>query len=213
MYKMVVITPEYDNPKELSLANEMLARGLPLLHIRKPHWTFEQLEYWVENISYQHCNRLVIHIPHSVINNSAEVFKQYNQLINSIKAQYAHLSTENCSFVNNSTLELPYLSTSVHNPSALAKLSTRHQRAFLSPVFSSISKSGYHPTIDWSSILQTWRYPWIQTVALGGITPERIPLIQAMGFTDFAVLGAIWQAADPLKNFDLCHRQDLLFFP
>lgn len=210
---MVVITPEYDDPKELSLANEMLARGLPLLHIRKPHWTFKQLEHYVKNISYQHRNRLVIHIPTLVINNCSKVFKQYSQLINSIKAQYAHLSTENCLFVHNYALELPYLSTSVHNSTELTKLSTKHQRAFLSPVFSSISKIGYHPTVDWSSMLQTWEYPWIQTVALGGITPERIPHIQAMGFDDFAVLGAIWQATDPLKIFDLCYKQDPLFFP
>lgn len=210
---MVVITPEYDDPKELSLANEMLARGLPLLHIRKPYWTFEQLEHWVEKISYQHRDRLVIHIPTPVINNCTEVFKQYVQLINSVKAQYAHLSTDTCLFVNNYTPELPYLSTSVHNSAERTKLSTRHQRAFLSPVFPSISKRGYHPTVDWTSILQTWEFPWIQTVALGGITPECIPYIQAQGFDDFAVLGTIWQAAEPLKIFDLCHKQDRLFFP
>ena len=210
---MVVITPEYDDPKELSLANEMLDRGLPLLHIRKPHWTFEQLEHYVKNISYQHWDRLVIHIPTPVINNCTEVFKQYSQLINSIKARYAHLSTTNCLFVNNYAPELPCLSTSVHNSAERTKLSTRHQRAFLSPVFASISKRGYHPTVDWTSILQTWEFPWIQTVALGGITPECIPHIQAQGFDDFAVLGAIWQAAEPLKIFDLCHKQDHLFFP
>lgn len=210
---MVVITPEYEYPKELSLANEMLARGLPLLHIRKPHWTYEQLEHYVKNISYQHRDRLVIHIPTPVINNCSKVFKQYSQLINSIKAQYAHLSTTNCSFVHNYASELPYLSTSVHNSAELTKLLTKHQRAFLSPVFSSISKIGYHPTVDWSSMLQTWKYPWIQTVALGGITPERIPLIQAMGFDDFAVLGAIWHDQEPLKIFDLCYKQDPLFFP
>ncbi|WP_410881069.1 thiamine phosphate synthase [Myroides sp. DW712] len=210
---MVVITPEYNHPKELSLANEMLARGLPLLHIRKPYWTFEQLEHWVEKISYQHQDRLVIHIPTPVINNCLKVFKQYSRLINSIKAQYAHLSTENCSLVNNYMSELPYLSTSVHNSTESKQLSTRHRRAFLSPVFTSISKRGYHPTIDWTSILQAWEFPWIQTVALGGITPEYIPIIQAQGFDDFAVLGAIWQAQEPLKIFDLCHNQDHLFFP
>jgi len=209
---MVVVTPEY-HPKEVSLINEMLERGLPLLHIRKPHWSFEQLEHWIENISYQHWNRLVIHIPCLIINNYEEVFKQYVQLINSVKAQFAHLSTTNCSFVNNHMLELPYLSTSVHNSDESHNLSTRHKRTFLSPVFSSISKTDYHPTVDWTSILQTWRFPWIKTVALGGVTPEHLPLLQAMGFDDFAVLGSLWQADEPLKIFDLCHKQDPLFFP
>ncbi|WP_158962252.1 thiamine phosphate synthase [Myroides fluvii] len=209
---MVVITPAYHS-QELSLANEMLERGLPLLHIRKPHFTFDALQRWVQNISYQHSNRLVIHIPPSVMNNNGQVFQQYIELINSLKAQFAHLSTTNCSFVNNCPLKMPYLSTSVHNLTECEKLSTSHQRVFLSPIFSSISKKDYHPTIDWSAFLQEWNYPWIKTVALGGITPNHLPAIRSMGFTDFALLGALWQAEEPLKIFDLCYKQDLLLFP
>ncbi|MGQ8869444.1 thiamine phosphate synthase [Myroides sp. TSA_177.3] len=209
---MVVITPPYHHPKEISLANTMLERGLPLLHIRKPDFTFEQLQEWIENISYQHHDKLVIHIPSPVINNYPKVFKQYVQLINSLKAQYAHLSTDNCSFVNNYAQKLPYLSTSVHNSTECEKLSTRHQRVFLSPVFDSISKIAYQPTLHWPSFLADWKYPWIQTVALGGITPDYLATVRNMGFDDFAVLGAIWQAAEPLKIFDLCYKQDQLLF-
>ncbi len=214
---MVVITPpdvhtNWSN-KELALVNEMLARGLPLLHVRKPQLTFDDLQKWVEKVSYQHLHRLVIHIPTPVINNKEKVFKQYVQLINSLRADFTHLSTTNCSFVNNYKGKLPYLSTSVHNSTEYTKLSTQHQRVFLSPVFSSISKTGYHPTVDWQQEIQQWSFPWIQRVALGGITPERLPLVQAMGFDDFAVLGAIWHAQEPLKIFDLCYKQDPLFFP
>lgn len=210
---MVVITPADKYPKEISLVNEMLKRGLPLLHVRKPNLTFEQLQLWVENISYQHRHRLVIHIPPSVINNKEEVFKQYIELINSIKADFAHLSTTDCSFVNNYKSKLPYLSTSVHNSTEYVKLSTRHKRAFISPVFTSISKRGYHPTVDWQKEIQHWSFPMICPVALGGITPAHIPIIHDMGFGDFALLGTIWQAAEPLKIFDLCYKQDLLLFP
>ncbi len=213
MYNMVVLTPAYTHPKEISLVNEMLERGLPFLHVRKPNFSVEQLQNWVESISYQHIDRLVIHIPPSVINNYEEVLKQYLKLINSIKAQYAHLSTTKCSFVNNLTERLPYLSTSVHNSTEYAKLSTRHKRAFLSPVFSSISKKGYHPTVDWQAEIQQWNFPWIQPVALGGITPNRLDQIREMGFRDFALLGTLWQAEDPLKIFNLCYKKDQLLFP
>ncbi|MBB1150601.1 thiamine phosphate synthase [Myroides sp. NP-2] len=209
---MVVITPPDIHPKEISLANEMLARGLPLLHLRKPKWTFENVQKWVEKISYQHRQRLVIHIPTLVMNNKVEVFKQYTQLINTIKADYTHLSTINCSFVNKLGNQLPYLSTSVHNSSEYQKLSTQHRRVFLSPVFSSISKKSYHPTVNWQQEIQQWSFPWIHTVALGGVTPTRLSAVRAMGFNDFAILGSIWQADDPLKQFDLCYRQDQLLF-
>lgn len=213
MCKMVVLTPEYTHPKELSLTNEMLERGLPLLHLRKPNFSVEQLQDWIESISYQHIDRLVIHIPASVINNSEEVLKQYLKLINSTKSQYTHLSTVKCSFVNNLTEKLPYLSTSVHNSTEYVKLSTRHKRVFLSPVFSSISKKEYPPTVDWQAEIQKWNFPWIQPVALGGITPNHLDQIREMGFRDFALLGSLWQAEDPLKIFDLCYKQDQLLFP
>ncbi|MGG5505974.1 MULTISPECIES: thiamine phosphate synthase [unclassified Myroides] len=209
---MVVITPPDNYRKEISLVNEMLNRGLPLLHVRKPSWTFEQLQLWVENISYQHRHRLVIHIPPSVINNKEEVFKRYLRLINSIKADFAHLSTTDCSFVNNYERNLPYLSTSVHNVAEYVKLSTKHKRVFISPVFTSISKSSYHPTVEWQQQIQHWPFPTICTVALGGITPARIGTIHTMGFGDFALLGAIWHADEPLKIFDLCYKQDQLLF-
>lgn len=209
---MVVITPEYIHPNEVNLLNEMLNRGLPLLHVRKPNFTFEQLQYWIDNISYQHLNRLVIHIPSPIINNNAEVFKQYIELINSLKTQYAHLSTSNCSFVNNYPLKTAYLSTSVHNPTEYHKLSTYHKRVFLSPVFASISKTAYYPTTNWKVEIDQWNYPSIQPIALGGIAPENLKQVHDMGFSDFALLGALWQAQEPLKNFDLCYKQDQLLF-
>ena len=209
---MVVLTPLDAHPQEISLANEMLERGLPLLHVRKPNWSFDQLQLWVEKISYQHCHRLVIHIPTPVINNTEEVFKQYLVLINNLKADFAHLSTTDCSFVNNYETKLPFLSTSVHNSTEYAKLSTAHRRVFLSPVYTSISKPTYHPTVNWQRELMQWPFPAIHPVALGGITPQRLPSIRAMGFSDFALLGAIWQAEQPLRIFDLCYQQDQLLF-
>jgi thiamine-phosphate pyrophosphorylase len=38
-------------------------------------------------------------------------------------------------------------------------------------------------------------------LALGGITPERVGEVHALGFDGVAVLGAIWGAADPVRVF------------
>ncbi len=190
----------------------MLQRGLPLLHVRKPHLSFDELLFWTEKISYQHLDRLVIHIPKTIINSNEKVFKQYLQLINSIKAKYWHLSTHNCSFVNNQSRKTLYLSTSVHNRTEFDKLSTYHRRIFLSPVFSSISKKNYHPTIDWKTELQNWKNPMVKKVALGGVTENNIEQIHQMNFDDFALYGGLWLRENPLKIFDLCHKKDQLLF-
>ncbi len=209
---MVVITPENNLQEEISLINEMLQRGLPLLHVRKPNLTFNELLFWIDKISYQHLDRLVIHIPTTVINNNKKVFKQYVDLINSIKAKYWHLSTYNCLLVNNYLSELPYLSTSVHNRTEFDQLSTHHKRAFLSPVFNSISKNNYHSTIDWKTEIANWKNPLVKKVALGGITEDKIEQIHQMNFDDFALLGGLWLRENPLKIFDLCYKKDQLLF-
>ena len=46
-------------------------------------------------------------------------------------------------------------------------------------------------------------------LALGGITAARLPQIRALGFDGVAVLGAIWQAADPVAAF--CEIQDAVY--
>ena len=60
----------------------------------------------------------------------------------------------------------------------------------LSPVFDSISKQGYRSAFDPDSLR-----PWLEgkrVVALGGVTPERIPLLRDAGFSGAAMLGYFW---------------------
>jgi thiamine-phosphate pyrophosphorylase len=40
-----------------------------------------------------------------------------------------------------------------------------------------------------------------EVIALGGIDAARLPVCRALGFDGVAVLGSVWQAADPLKAF------------
>lgn len=208
---MVLITHPTEIKNEVSLINEMFERGLPLLHIRKPHFSIEQLEKWIESISIRHLKKLVIHIPKQVINTNLKSYQQYITLINSLNSTYVHLSTENCSHVDNKYLKKTKLSTSVHCITELNELSTLYSRAFIGPVFPSISKIGYATNTNWNDELSKRTNYDIELVALGGIIPERIPLIQKMGFDDFAVLGGIWESNQPLNIFEQCLQYDQLY--
>lgn len=205
---MVVITYPTPIVNETSLINKMFDKGLPLLHIRKPNMELKELELWVKNIDNSYHQRLVIHIPNTVINNNKDTFKQYTALINNTNSTYTHLSTYNCSFVNNHSQELPKLSTSVHCISEVNKLSTEISRAFISPIYPSISKKGYLSTLDWKEELQQRTNYHTKLVALGGITPLHILELRTMGFDDYALLGTIWEANQPLKQFELCQHYD-----
>lgn len=62
---------------------------------------------------------------------------------------------------------------------------------FLSPVFDSISKSGYRSAFDLEQLrLSGLTGP--RVVALGGVTPARLPELAAAGFGGAAMLGAAW---------------------
>ncbi len=66
--------------------------------------------------------------------------------------------------------------------------------AFLSPLFDSISKQGYRAAFAPAELVG--KLP-PNAVALGGITPERLPQVARLGFRGAAMLGAIWeQTAD-----------------
>ena len=66
---------------------------------------------------------------------------------------------------------------------------------FLSPVFDSLSKAGYRAGFADGQLREAAAAGTIgpRTVALGGIVPERLPLVREWGFGGAAVLGYIWK--------------------
>ncbi|MDM1345509.1 thiamine phosphate synthase [Myroides marinus] len=207
---MVVITSPTPMVNEASLINKMFEKGLSLLHVRKPNMDINELRLWVKNIDNCYHQSLVIHIPNIVINNKEWFFEQYIALINNLNSTYTHLSTDNCSFVNNYKYKLPKLSTSVHCITEVNKLSTTIERVFISPIYPSISKKGYSSSINWTEEIRLRTNFNTTLVALGGITPYRIKELKTMGFDDYALLGTIWEADQPLKQFELCQHYDQL---
>lgn len=207
---MVVITSPTPMVNEASLINKMFEKGLSLLHVRKPNMNINELRLWVKDIDNCYHQSLVIHIPNIVINNKEWFFEQYIALINNLNSTYTHLSTDNCSFVNNYKYKLPKLSTSVHCITEVNKLSTTIERVFISPIYPSISKKGYSSSINWTEEIQQRTNFNTTLVALGGITPYQIKELKTMGFDDYALLGTIWEADQPLKQFELCQHYDQL---
>lgn len=70
---------------------------------------------------------------------------------------------------------------------------------FLSPVFDSISKSGYRAAFTEAQLLEAGRRGLLgeRVVALGGIGPESLPRLVEYGFGGAALLGCVWRDATP----------------
>ncbi len=69
----------------------------------------------------------------------------------------------------------------------------------LSPIFPTTSKPGYGPPLGLEQLAEIALAVPIPVVALGGITPERIPDCRRAGATGFAVLGGVMQSPEPGK--------------
>ena len=75
--------------------------------------------------------------------------------------------------------------------------------AFLSPIFDSISKQGYVAAFDAADLAAALGAPReCDLIALGGVTPATARAALGLGFDGVAVLGAVWEAADPVAAWE-----------
>ena len=70
---------------------------------------------------------------------------------------------------------------------------------FLSPIFDSISKNGYRAAFTAEELRTAAARGLLgdRTLALGGITPDRLAAVRDYGFGGAALLGSIWQQPSP----------------
>lgn len=99
-----------------------------------------------------------------------------------------------------------HLSTSVHTIEDFNLLKKYFDYAFLSPVYNSISKENYKSKIDLLNAIKGRTNFNTKLVALGGIEAQNIKKTLDAGFDDVALLGTIWDAGNPIKNFKLCQQ-------
>ena len=100
-------------------------------------------------------------------------------------------------------LEIPagfggLISRSCHSFGEIASHPTEDY-LFLSPIFDSISKTGYRAGYAPDELRKAFAQGIInpRVAALGGIRPEHLPALQEYGFGGAAFLGYIWQGATP----------------
>jgi thiamine-phosphate pyrophosphorylase len=187
--KLVVISPESDHPSEHRVLGGLFAAGLERYHVRKPAWSCAQLEAWLHAAPTTWHPRLVLHSHHELVSEFG---------LGGIHQR----DTEQLSAAS------PALSRSCHDLPTLRQAIGGYDSVFFGPIFPSISKPGYGPRNDKAATTiaaflaargETERRTSV--IALGGITPERVPAVRALGFDGVAVIGAVWQAVDPLRAF------------
>ncbi|WP_233635854.1 thiamine phosphate synthase [Hymenobacter setariae] len=194
-FQLVLLSAPTAQPDEPRILTELLAQGLGRLHLRKPDWTAAQLEALIQALPSQVYPRLVLH--------------GHPQLVQQYRLGGLHLTGSQRAAAQRRPRLLPgqTLSTSFHSLAKINQHRRRYNYVFLSPIFNSLSKVGYAGNFDLGELRRFFHAQAARpgyhppVLALGGIEAHNISLVQQVGFAGAAVLGAVWQSADPVAAF------------
>lgn len=191
---IIALTAAEEFAAELQTIHALFEQGLDLLHLRKYHFSDEQMQRYIASIDAIYHDRLVLH--------------SHPQLSNALHINRIHLNEHhrrNGFF--DPQLTNCICSTSVHHINQFNALDKCWNYAFLSPLFPSISKAGYrqhNPVLDQLQFRSNFD---VHLIGLGGIKAENCLLSIEAGADGIALLGALWQAPNPIQHFITCKQQ------
>jgi thiamine-phosphate pyrophosphorylase len=182
---------------EHEMVEAMFAAGLPCLHLRKPGMSGSELERWLLALDADVRGRVVVH--------------GAPDLAVGMELAGCHMPLE-WLVAGRHTLaefgEVRAWSASLHSLEELRQCPAGVTDCFLSPVFDSISKPGYGAAFTFDELREglfmararSAQVPFIY--ALGGVDAENLGRVLDLGFDGAAVLGAVWNAPDPVGAWE-----------
>lgn len=192
---ITITSPEFLSGEAIFI-DKLFLQGLDLLHIRKPDAPLEAYKRLLLQIPKQWYSRIVLH--------------EHFDLAEKFGLHGIHLNRR-CSQVPDSFRGS--ISCSCHTLEEVKKQKASKDYVFLSPIFDSISKVGYHAAFSPTSLKQAAMENIIdeKVIALGGITANNIFLVKEWHFGGVAFLGDIWKRmSDPQVDEYLKHIRTLL---
>ncbi|TDO78017.1 thiamine-phosphate pyrophosphorylase [Flavobacterium chryseum] len=193
---MIVITNPSFIEAEISIINSLFEEGLSLLHIRKPDFSEFEMASFIHQIKLEHRSKLVLHNHHDLAENFGINRFHFSEKERKYEVNNPSIFPKHCK----------YKSTATHSIQDFNSLENDFDYAFLSPVFTSISKEDYHPRENLFESLKSRTNFKAKVIALGGINAENIEKTLQNGFDDVALLGSIWKNENPIKQFKLCQK-------
>lgn len=173
--ELIVITKPDFFAGEIEALNQLFRNGLKRLHIRKPMAKREELEALIRLIPIAYRKRIVLH--------------DFHDLAIKYDLGGIHLNQRN---------PLPpkgYIGTvsrSCHSLEEIQRYKAECSYIFLSPIYDSISKTGYHSAFSIDDLRAAKDLLDSQVFALGGVDESKLIELRELGFGGIAVLGDIW---------------------
>lgn len=176
-FRLIVITSEADLPFEVQAWEALCAEGLTHLHLRKPHWTKAQTAACLEKLSPKLRKCIHLHDHHDL----AETYELGGIHLNARHTEQPARYT-GC------------VSRSCHSLEEVWRHKSACDYVFLSPIFESISKTGYASAFTEEALRRAAEDGVLdeKVIGLGGVTVDKIKNLKAWKFGGAALLGAIW---------------------
>ena len=192
--KWIIITTPTFISHEAKYIDQLFEAGIDLLHLRKPDSTPEECEQLIQKIDPKWYPQIVIH-------DHFELCEKYHLHGIHLNRRNSQIPEKFQGSISRSCHSFKEVTESVDNANPDFPKGSKPQfdYVFLSPIFDSISKNGYRAAFT-AEALRTAAARGLlgdRTLALGGITPDRLAAVRDYGFGGAALQGSIWQQPSP----------------
>lgn len=176
--KFIILTATDFLPNEAEVLTQLLDHGLYRLHLRKPGCTEKELEQLIRQIPPLYYSRISLH-------DHFDLQARYRLGGIHLNSRNPHIPARFQGIV----------SRSCHTLEEAAHYGPLTDYHFLSPIFDSISKQGYRAGFSGQQLRQAAYKGLIsaKTIALGGVSADKLPYLASLGFGGAAFMGDIWR--------------------
>lgn len=181
MKKIVISYPDFFTGETDELISLLRCKDIWRVHIRKPGHSADDVRWLIETLPKAWRYKISIH--------------DYPDLAKDYELGGVHL--------NGRSVNVPHkwkglVSRSLHTLDEIGE--TEYDYAFLSPIFPSISKPSYTPTLSPDEIKMAVND---RILALGGVTEKRLNEVKRMGFGGAVFLGSVWRRQLDMNTFKM----------
>jgi thiamine-phosphate pyrophosphorylase len=188
-----MITIVLSNPRsiegEIQTICELFENGMEVFHLRKKGYSTKRVEQILKQIPEKYHSKIVLHSKY--------------QLVLKYNLRGIHITSSNRKNSFFEKLKILYyrfkrpnlkISSSFNHLSSLIDDKKTYDYVFISPVFDSISKSGYQSAFTHHHLNVILPKTGKNVIALGGIELDKVEQVKEMKFAGLALSGIIWQS-------------------
>lgn len=199
---IIGISPNDHFFEEASIVAKLFNHGMDYYHMRNKSMRTVQVEAFILEIPVKFHSRIILHSHHHLALKyklgGIHLNRHYrnNNIKKKLKITYFRFRNKQIK-----------ITTSFHNLSGLFEETTDYDYVFLSPIFDSISNSGFQSGFGELNLVNTLAKTNQKVVALGGIDEDKISKLFEMGFYGMGLIGTIWENLEPVATIQRIKKE------